>query len=92
MTIENLDWADLIARSAQRLADSFETALALADGDTALYDVVVGAGARFTPTVEHKVLVVLSDGKDEGSSATLDDAIAAAQGIAAAQRIDQVLA
>jgi Flp pilus assembly protein TadB len=51
------------------------------DGDTALYDVIVGAGARFTPSVEHKVLVVLSDGKDEGSSATLDDAIAAAQGI-----------
>ena len=38
----------------------------VADGDTALYDVVVGAGARFTPTAEHKVLVVLSDGKDEG--------------------------
>ncbi len=53
----------------------------VADGDTALYDVVVGAGARFTPTVENRVLVVLSDGKDEGSSATLDDAIAAAQGI-----------
>ena len=51
------------------------------DGDTALYDVVVGAVDHFTPTVEHKVLVVLSDGKDEGSSATLDDAIAAAQGI-----------
>ena len=51
------------------------------DGDTALYDVVVGAGAHFTPTVKHKVLVVLSDGKDEGSSATLDDAIAAAQEI-----------
>jgi tight adherence protein B len=50
-------------------------------GDTALYDVVVGAGARFTPAVENKVLVVLSDGKDEGSSATLDDAIAATSGI-----------
>jgi tight adherence protein B len=50
-------------------------------GDTALYDVVVGAGSHFTPTVEHKVLVILSDGKDEGSSATLDDAIAATQGI-----------
>ncbi len=47
------------------------------DGDTALYDVVVGAGSQFTPTVEHKVLVILSDGKDEGSSATLDEAIAA---------------
>lgn len=53
----------------------------VAVGDTALYDVVVGAAGRFTPTVEHKVLVLLSDGKDEGSSATLDDAIAAAQGI-----------
>jgi len=53
----------------------------VADGDTALYDVVVGASSRFTPAVEHKVLVVLSDGKDEGSSATLDDAIASAQGI-----------
>jgi tight adherence protein B len=51
------------------------------DGDTALYDLVVGAGSHFTPTVDHKVLVILSDGKDEGSSATLDDAIAAAQGI-----------
>jgi tight adherence protein B len=50
-------------------------------GDTALYDMVVGAVTHFTPTVENKVLVVLSDGKDEGSSATLTDAIAAAQGI-----------
>ncbi len=51
------------------------------DGDTALYDLVVGAGGHFTPTVDHKVLVILSDGKDEGSSATLDDAIAASQSI-----------
>jgi Flp pilus assembly protein TadB len=50
-------------------------------GDTALYDLIVGAAGHFTPTVDHKVLVILSDGKDEGSSATLDDAIAAAQGI-----------
>lgn len=49
-------------------------------GDTALYDLIVGAGGRFTPAVENKVLVVLSDGRDEGSSATLDDAIAASQG------------
>ena len=51
------------------------------DGDTALYDVVVGVAGHFSTAVENKVLVVLSDGKDEGSSATLDDAIAAAQGI-----------
>ncbi len=53
----------------------------VADGDTALYDVVAGAGAHFTSTVEHKVLVVLSDGKDEGSAANLEAAIAAVQGI-----------
>ena len=46
-----------------------------AGGDTALYDVVVGASQHFTPTVENRVLVLLSDGKDEGSTATLDDAI-----------------
>ncbi len=50
-------------------------------GDTALYDVVVGASEHFTPTAEHKVLVLLSDGKDEGSAATLDQALAAAAGI-----------
>lgn len=52
-----------------------------ADGDTALYDLVVMASQHFTPTIEHKVLVVLSDGKDEGSLATLDDAMAAAEGL-----------
>lgn len=52
-----------------------------AGGDTALYDLVVTASQHFTPTIEHKVLVVLSDGRDEGSLATLDDAIAAAQGL-----------
>ena len=46
-------------------------------GNTALYDVVVTASQHFTPTVEHKVLVLLSDGKDDGSTATLDEAIAA---------------
>ena len=53
----------------------------VASGDTALYDVVVGARQHFTPEVENKVLVLLSDGKDEGSSASLDDAIAAVAGI-----------
>ena len=53
----------------------------IADGDTALYDLVVGARQHFTPSVDNKVLVVLSDGKDEGSVATLDDAISAVSGI-----------
>jgi len=50
-------------------------------GDTALYDVVAGASQHFTPTIEHKVIVLLSDGKDEGSTATLDDAVLASQGV-----------
>lgn len=49
-------------------------------GNTALYDVVVTASQHFTPGVENKVLVLLSDGKDDGSLATLDDAVAAVQG------------
>jgi tight adherence protein B len=52
-----------------------------ASGDTALYDVVVTATQHFTPAAEHKVLVLLSDGKDEGSLATLEDAITAIQGV-----------
>ncbi len=53
----------------------------VAGGNTALYDVVVTASQHFTPAVENKVLVVLSDGKDDGSTATLDEAIAAVQGV-----------
>lgn len=52
-----------------------------AGGDTALYDAVIASTAQFAPGVEHKVLVLLSDGKDEGSVATLQDAVAAVQGI-----------
>jgi tight adherence protein B len=50
-------------------------------GDTALYDVVVAASQHFTPTAGNKVLVLLSDGKDEGSTATLDDAVASVEGV-----------
>jgi len=46
-------------------------------GNTALYDLVVTATQHFTPTVEYKVLVLLSDGKDDGSRASLADAVAA---------------
>ncbi|HEY4609808.1 MAG TPA: VWA domain-containing protein, partial [Ilumatobacteraceae bacterium] len=49
-------------------------------GNTALYDGVVAAGQQFTPTVTNKVLVLLSDGKDDGSTATLDEAVAATNG------------
>ncbi len=46
--------------------------------DTALYDMVVAASREYSPTAEHKVLVLLSDGKDVGSTAGLQDAVAAA--------------
>jgi tight adherence protein B len=52
----------------------------VADGDTALYDAVVAAAEQFTPAAERRVLVILSDGKDDGSSTTLDAAIAAVEG------------
>ncbi len=60
---------------------NLQIALITASGDTALYDGVVGASQRFSPTAAHKVLVVLSDGKDEGSTATLDDARLAASSL-----------
>jgi tight adherence protein B len=50
-------------------------------GDTALYDVVVAASQHFTPTSQHNVIVLLSDGKDEGSMATLDDAVLTSQDV-----------
>ena len=52
----------------------------VADGDTALYDAVVTASQQFTPAAERRVLVLLSDGRDDGSTATLDAAIAAVEG------------
>lgn len=53
----------------------------VATGDTTLYDAVVIASQQFTPAADPRVLVVLSDGKDDGSWATLDTAIAAVQGL-----------
>jgi tight adherence protein B len=52
----------------------------VADGDTALYDAVVAATDEFTIGAKQKVLVLLSDGKDDGSTATLDQAIDAVKG------------
>jgi Flp pilus assembly protein TadB len=50
------------------------------DRNTALYDAVVTASQHFTPAAEQKVLVLLSDGKDDGSAATLEQAVAAVNG------------
>ena len=51
----------------------------LADGDTALYDAVALGSQRLSKEEGQRNLVVLSDGKDEGSSARLEDAISAAK-------------
>jgi tight adherence protein B len=50
-----------------------------ADGDTALYDAVVEASRLLAGQPGQRNLVVLSDGRDEGSTATLPQAIAAAK-------------
>ena len=51
-----------------------------AGGDTALYDALVTASQHFTAAAEYEVLVLLSDGRDDGSTATLQDAVVAVQG------------
>ena len=71
----------LTAPTLDRALLSSQIGSIVADGDTALYDVVVSARQRFTPDVVNKVLVVLSDGKDEGSAAGLNDAIGAVDDI-----------
>jgi len=49
-----------------------------AQGDTALYDAVVQASGLLAKEQGQRNLVVLSDGRDEGSTAKLTDAVAAA--------------
>ena len=71
----------LTAPTTDRELITLQIASISTGGDTALYDVVVGASQHFTPPIEHKVIVLLSDGKDEGSTATLDDAVVASQGV-----------
>ena len=51
------------------------------DGRTSLYDAVILASTLFDPEAERKVMVVLSDGGDNDSVATLDEAVAAVAGI-----------
>jgi tight adherence protein B len=51
-----------------------------ATGDTALYDAVVFAQSHFSPGGRDRAIVLLSDGADTTSSATLEQAAAAASG------------
>lgn len=68
-----------ITNDRVRLATAISTIRA--EGNTALNDAVVFAPTLFAPTAKRRVMVVLSDGGDSASSATLEEAIAAASGI-----------
>jgi len=50
-------------------------------GDTPLHDAVITATRSFTPAAQYKAIVLLSDGGDKNSIASLDDAVAALSGI-----------
>ncbi|MEO8162799.1 MAG: VWA domain-containing protein, partial [Ilumatobacteraceae bacterium] len=52
-----------------------------AEGRTALNNAIVFASTLFAPATERRVLVLLSDGGDTASSATLAEAVAATSGI-----------
>ena len=52
-----------------------------AGGNTHLHDALITGAQSFTPAGSNKTIVLLSDGGDEGSTASLDDAVAATQGV-----------
>lgn len=50
-------------------------------GDTALYDAVVIAANSFTSDASDRVIVVLTDGADEGSESSIFDAVLSVDGV-----------
>ncbi|MFP3902104.1 MAG: VWA domain-containing protein [Acidimicrobiia bacterium] len=52
-----------------------------AAGETALYDAVTHAASQFSPRASDRAIVLLSDGGDTVSGATLDDAVLAVDGL-----------
>jgi tight adherence protein B len=50
-------------------------------GGTPLHDAMIKAAQAFTPAAQHKAIVLLSDGGDRDSVATLDQAVGALAGI-----------
>lgn len=67
--------------SQDRVALTSAINLLDSDGNTSLYDGVILASSLFEPTALRKVLVVLSDGGDNDSTATLDAAVQAVAGL-----------
>ena len=53
----------------------------VAGTDTALYDAVIFAGGQFTSDASRRALVLLTDGEDNVSRATIDEAAAVAAGL-----------
>ena len=66
------------APSTDRDAVTAGIAPLTADTDTALYDAVIFAAGQFTPEAERRAIVLLSDGEDNVSVASLEAATAAA--------------
>jgi tight adherence protein B len=64
--------------TTDRAAVATQIAGLTAGTDTALYDAVIFAGGQFTPEAERRAIVLLTDGEDNVSSASLDAASTAA--------------
>jgi tight adherence protein B len=71
----------LAAPTTDRAALSDTVADLAVAGETALYDAVVHASQQFTAGTSERVIVLLSDGGDTASTATLPDAESAATGL-----------
>jgi tight adherence protein B len=70
----------LAAPTADRASLAAELDNLTADGETALYDAVLQATSQFSPEVNDRAVVLLSDGGDTASAADLRQAEAAAGG------------
>jgi tight adherence protein B len=71
----------LAAPTTDRQATGAAISTLVADTDTALYDAVIFAGDQFTPDADRRALVLLTDGEDNVSHATIDEAEAVAAGL-----------
>ena len=71
----------IAAPSTDRQAVTASIAPLQAGTDTALYDAVIFAAGQFTPAAERRSIVLLTDGEDNVSVASVDAALAAAAGV-----------
>jgi tight adherence protein B len=71
----------LAAPTADRAALEDTVADLEVAGETALYDAVVHASQQFSTGTSDRVIILLSDGGDTASTATLADAVSAATGV-----------